>query len=184
MYGGTESTIYDADNQLVSREYTGQGEDLLTTFAYDYMGDVTQDVMYYGGTTVVSTNDTGFDARGNITSIHDVTSASTTVNFDYAYDVADELTQEIDNGASTISYAYDATGQLTSAGTTSYAFDANGNDANSGDATTTDNELTLSIDPATGDTISMTYDHAGNEVARIDRANREARAKYLRELAP
>ena len=113
-FGGTESSVYDADNMLVSREYTGEGQTLLTTFSYDYKGEMTQEVMFYGGTTVVSTNDTSYDAQGNVTNIHDVTHDGTsTVNFDYAYDVADELTQEIDNGATTTDFSYDATGQLT-----------------------------------------------------------------------
>ena len=46
--------------------------------------------------------------------------------YTFAYDTAGRLTSELDNGTTT-SYSYDATGQLTQAGSQSYSYDANGN---------------------------------------------------------
>ena len=167
-FGGTELSTYDADNQLVEQQYIGQSQNLVTSFTYDYLGEETTEVMMYGGTTAVSTNVTGYDTNGNVTSMHDVTSASTTVNFDYSYDVANELTQEIDNGSSTTLYSYDATGQLISAGSTAYNYDANGNDASAGDTVGVDNELT------SDGTYNYTYDHAGNETSKTNIATSDS----------
>lgn len=62
----------------------------------------------------------------------------------------------------TTAYSYNATGELTSAGTTNFAYDPNGNPDNAGETIGVDNELT------TDGTYDYTYDHAGNEITKTD----------------
>jgi YD repeat-containing protein len=95
-FGGVESSTYDGDHLLLSRSYTGYGPSLLATFVYDADGMVTHQADFSGGTLAV-TMDTSYDGDNNVTNIHDVTAApAATLNFDYAYDQASQMTQETD----------------------------------------------------------------------------------------
>jgi YD repeat-containing protein len=82
----------------------------------------------------------------------------------YTYDAANTLTSETDNGTLT-NYGYDATHQLTSAGSTNYTYDLNGNRTMSGYTTALDNRMT------SDGTYNYTYDAEGNTLTKTQISN-------------
>ena len=87
-------------------------------------------------------------------------SGGSLANYTYAYDLASRLTTETDNGASPITYSYDATNQLLGDGTSTYSYDLNGNRTNTGYQTGPDNRL------LSDGTWSYSYDSEGNLVKK------------------
>jgi YD repeat-containing protein len=103
-----------------------------------------------------------YDDRGNVTEIEHLDGSGTVLeDFQYAYDAANQLTSETDNGTTT-NYTYDATGQLTDAGATNYSYDANGNRTMAGYSTGTDNLL------LSDGTWTYSYDSENNLISRSD----------------
>ena len=87
-------------------------------------------------------------------------------DYDYVYDLANQLTSETHHGQ-TSTYAHDLAGQLTGADhqsqtDESYGYDANGNRTNSGYVTGPDNQLLAD------DRFTYAYDPEGNLVRRIE----------------
>src|SRR6202453_3860391 len=167
-FGGSESLGYDADNDLTTLTYTGEGESLSINFTYNQAHQQTGETMYSSGTLIASVSES-YDADGNPTDIVDTNAASGTIDsFSYAYNLADWVTSEADYSGTTTSYTYDNTGQLIGAGTQSYSLSAGGNPTASGDSTTTGNELATFVDPVSGNTFDYTYDAAGNVLTKTD----------------
>src|ERR1700677_1494621 len=167
-FGGSESLGYDADNDLTTLTYTGEGESLSINFTYNQAHQQTGETMYSSGTLIASVSES-YDADGNPTDIVDTNAASGTIDsFSYAYNLADWVTSEADYSGTTTSYTYDNTGQLIGAGTQSYSLSAGGNPTAAGDSTTFGNELTTFVDPVSGNTFDYTYDAAGNVLTKTD----------------
>jgi RHS repeat-associated protein len=152
-FGGTQTSVYDLQDRLVTREYTGESQELRVDFTYGANGQVNTETRYtdlsgpayMAGTDVVAVTDTDYDADGNVTSIQSVDSSSTVIDaFTYTYDPAGNLQNETDTQqgvTTTTSYSYDDANQLLSAGTLSYSYDANGNRPNADASTVTDNQV-------------------------------------------
>ncbi len=153
--GGLATSTYNALNELTRRQFTGNGATLTYDYTYTARGE-TQTLKRYSdlGTTVVFETDTTYDSSGRVTNIkHYNGSAANFSNTTYAYDAADRLTVETENGTSK-TYAYDNTDQLTADGTTTVTYDANGNRNNgsytvgTGNRITNDGTWTYSYDAA------------------------------------
>ena len=161
--GGTVSSIYDADNELVTEIYSqtgGTGMEIQQD--YNWLGQVVEQRDYNdpsGTPTLISTSDYGYNAAGSITSLNEFTSASTIASYALSYDAAQELTQQIDHG-NTANFAYDVLGELTTYGTATQSYDASGNRAS--DTVTLGNEVTFD------GTYSYAYDPEGNETLMYD----------------
>jgi YD repeat-containing protein len=143
-FSGTQTAVYDKADRLTSLTYTGQSQTLKETLTYFAGGQVHVKTMKSGTTTVATTTQT-VATNGNLTSIL-YTGSGTIGGFSYGYDSAGRLSSTTANGGATTSYAYDAVGQLTTAGAQSYTFDANGNPTGGSDATGTGNRLTTFVD--------------------------------------
>jgi hypothetical protein len=69
-FGGTQTSVYDIEDRLVTREYTGQSQELRVDFTYNAQGlvatemryDMLSGPVYLAGTDLVAVTDTGYDA--------------------------------------------------------------------------------------------------------------------------
>ena len=130
--GGVQTSTYDDDNNLLTREETGEGGALLVSYTYaDGQTATITDYSDLAGTEPVAKTVDSYDSDGRM--IEQVqysggNSASGTAFLTtlYAYNDANELASETDNGV-TQAYGYDAGGELLGNGTTTYTYDANGN---------------------------------------------------------
>ena len=116
--GGTVQSVYDADDELVTEIYTQTGGvGMQIQQQYNWQGQVTEQLDYNSaaGTTLIATNDYGYNAEGSVTNLNEFTPTSTVADYSLTYDQAQELTQSIDHG-NTTSFGYDALGELTSYG--------------------------------------------------------------------
>jgi YD repeat-containing protein len=163
--GGVTTSVYDADNQLLSRLYTGQGAAVRfdqTWTADNQLGTVTR---YADLTTAtpVGTTSYFYDPGQRLTDVRHTAGLVVLEDFAYGYNGANWLTSEVDNGGAPTSYLYDPIGQLTGVvgtGAATYSYDAAGNRNGPGYATGTGNELS-------GDgTFTYTYDAEGNRLTR------------------
>ncbi len=154
--GGRATTTYDADNRTTRRQFTGNGATLTYDYTYTARSEVATLKRYSDlGTTVVFETDTTYDTTGRTSNIKHYNGSNTLFsNTTYAYDAADRLTTETENG-STKTYAYDNTDQLTGDGTTTVTYDANGNRNNGSYTVGTGNQIT------NDGTWTYTYDNAG-----------------------
>jgi RHS repeat-associated protein len=158
--GRTTRFAYDAKGQLLQVTDAVGG---ITTYAYDAVGNrvaqsdanghVTQ-MSYDGlGRLVGRTLPTGeqesyaYYANGNRASHTDYNGKTTT----YLYDAMDQLVQTNLPGAGTIRYGWTPTGLRTQAGGDTYAYSVRGQ--------------LLQERKATGETITYTYDAAGNKAS-------------------
>jgi RHS repeat-associated protein len=167
-FGGTQTSVYDMQDRLVTREYTGESQEMRVDFTYGANGQVNTETRYdmlsgpayMAGTDVVAVTDTGYDADGNVTSIQSVDSSSAVIDaFTYTYDRAGNLQNETDTQqsvATTTTYSYDDANQLLSAGTLSYSYDANGNRPNADASPVTSNQVSNDA------SWTYTYDANGN----------------------
>ncbi|MGW0575453.1 LamG-like jellyroll fold domain-containing protein [Streptomyces sp. NPDC002920] len=135
--GNQLTYTYDQLNDLKTVRYGSTGQ--TRTFTYNTRHELTNDVMVQGASTVASFA-YGYDDDGNLTS-KTTTGVSGAAANTYAYDWANRLTSW-NNGSSTTSYAYDASGnrirngadvytyderdELTSDGTHTYSYSARG----------------------------------------------------------
>jgi RHS repeat-associated protein len=158
--GGVLTSVYDAADRLTSRQFGGASQTPLRfDLAYSPRDQITTITRYsdLAGTTKVGTSIYAYDPTMRLTSIqHQNGSGIGLASYTYAYDLADRLTTEVDNGAAPITYSYDATNELTGDGTRSYSFDLNGNRTNSGYTTGSANQLT------SDGTWNFTFDSEGN----------------------
>src|SRR5262249_13719350 len=125
-FGATTTSVYDAANELTSKQQGGAGQtQLRVDLAYTPRGQVGTLTRYsdVAGTTKVGDSLSGYDSSGRLTSLqHRDGGGATLEDYGYGYDNADRLTSATENG-STTTYGYDATNELTSAGTYSYSYD-------------------------------------------------------------
>ena len=167
-FGGTQTSIYDVQDRLVTREYTGEGENLRVDFTYTANNQIATETDYYNlaGTDLVGSTTYAYDADQNVTSIVSYNSSSSVIeSFKYTYDRAGNLSTETDtqlSTATTTTYSYDDANQLTGSGGASYSYDANGNRTMTGYTTGAGNELT------SDGTYDYTYDASGQEITKTD----------------
>ena len=171
--GGTLTYVYDNASRLTSEQFSGTGATgtvVRVDFGYDAANEQTGITWYsnLAGTSEVAHSTSTFDAAGNVTSIVNTNSSSTTLSaYTYTYDPGNRVTsQEHWSKVGTVvysgtnSYSYDATNQLLSDGTSTYSYDSNGNRTMAGYATGTDNETT------SDGTYTYTYDAVGNLIEK------------------
>ena len=160
--GGVQTSVYDAAGRLTGRLQTGNGATLRFDESYTVRNELAAEVRYsdLAGTTQVGETDRTYDADGNAATVAQKNGTGATFDVTtYAYDLADRLTVQTDNGAAR-TFAYDATNQLTGDSSATYTYDANGNRTNAGYATGTGNQTT-----ADG-TWTYAYDAAGNRIKK------------------
>jgi RHS repeat-associated protein len=172
-FGGTQTSVYDVQDRLVTREYTGESNNLRVDFTYGANGQVATETRYdsllgpaYGTSAdLVATATDSYDGNGNVAEIQNTQVSTTIDQFVYTYDRAGNLSSETDTQqgtATTTTYSYDAANQLTGSGGASYSYDANGNRDSTGYTTGTGNELT------SDGTYNYTYDAKGNEITKTN----------------
>jgi RHS repeat-associated protein len=158
---GVTTYVYDALNRLTSEQFTGQ-----TTLRID-LSWTTRDQLAgisrytnLAGTASAGTASYTYDGAMRLTNlVQRDASGNSLANYTYTFDLASRLTSETANG-STTSYQYDATNELTQAGTPTYSYDLAGNRTLTGYQTTTGNEMT------NDGTWTYTYDAEGNIIKK------------------
>jgi RHS repeat-associated protein len=178
-FGGTQTSTYDGDNELVTQQFSMPIGTLVYALeidlTYTSTGELASEARRnaLGAGTPIGVGYYYYDGAGRLTGITDIgTGSSVLATYAYAYDPANNLTQEVDgtSAVATIAYSYDKDNQLTNAATTTslgtsavtYSYDSTGNRTNSGYSTGTGNELTAQG----GWTYS--YDHEGNETGKTN----------------
>jgi RHS repeat-associated protein len=157
---GTETSVYDADERLETREYAGiSTTQVRIGLAYQANGELSTLSRFNalgGPVTPIGTTTYLYDAADRVTSIFQYNSSGTAIlSYTYSYDHAGNVSQEVDNGT-TVTYAYDSDNQLTGDGGTTESYNATGNRNSTGYSSGSDNELT------SDGTWSYTYDADGN----------------------
>jgi hypothetical protein len=108
-------------------------------------------------------------ADGNPTKILDTgNSGGTLDSFSYSYNAAGSVTGESDFSGLSMSYSYNHVGELVDDSTYTYGVNEAGDPSAAGDSVSSGNELTTFVDPVSGNTLSMTYDAAGNELTKTN----------------
>jgi RHS repeat-associated protein len=173
-FGGSESSVYDAANELTSRSFAKSGTTVMhVELAYFTDGRLQEQRGYGSGSTPpeITLTDYTYKTDGRIDTIVEQdanggTSATNSVNsFSYSYDHASRITSKTENGTITLE-GYDYTNQITTInGTPVYAYDATGNTSGStsggGVNVTTGNEL------QTDGNYNYTYDNEGNLIYKV-----------------
>src|SRR5262249_32931207 len=128
--GGVLTSVYDGDNQLISRQLGGSGiTPLRFDLAYTARNQVGTLTRYSDltATTKIGESDSTYDAAGRLTNLQIKDGSGTILgNYTTTYDLASRATAETIDGTTT-SYGYDSVDQLTSAGATNYGYDLAGN---------------------------------------------------------
>ena len=159
---GTITSLYSGDNLLASRSFTDQsGQELSAVLTYDGNENLFTVTRYDGAGTLVGSSQYTYD-NNMVTHIHHQDSSSTQLaDYIYVYDASERLSSETDNGT-TITYSYDSTNQLVSAGTSSYWYDANGNRIMNGYQTGAGNQI------LSDGTFTYSYDKEGNVIKKSE----------------
>ena len=139
-FGGVETSVYNADGELLSRVLTESGVTMRVDFTYDQFGRVLSESRYSNaaGTALVARTTYTYDSAGNATSMVSEDIYDTTLDeFYYTYTDGQLVSETdyqpaIDGSPVTTDYSYDSQGELTAAGSTSYSYDATGNSSASG----------------------------------------------------
>ena len=96
--GGVQTSVYDAGNNLTTREFGGVGQTpLRLDLTYTARNQVLTQSRYsdLAGTTLVGTSTYGYDAVGNLTRLQQKDgSGGNIANYTYTYDSADRVTSE------------------------------------------------------------------------------------------
>jgi RHS repeat-associated protein len=166
--GGTETSIYNGDNELTSRRLSGgpNSAQLRMDLTYTADGQVSLLSRYAdtAGNTLLGKTQNSYDPAGNLTEEKHTNGSNTVLeDFTYQYDAANRLSSETDTISgtpTTTNYSYDTSNQLTAAGSNSYSFDANGNRTMTGYQVGPDNEIT------SDGVWNYQYDPQGNEVGK------------------
>jgi RHS repeat-associated protein len=166
--GGTTTSVYDSQDELTSRQFSGTGQaPLRIDQTYDADGRRSGQTRYadLAGTTVASTTSFTYDNASRLTDEqHKYANGTNIAHYTYTYDAANQVLTDSTDSTVT-SYGYDAAGQLTAGGGTAYSYDATGNRTGTGYGTSTANELPS--DP----TWTYTYDNEGNLTERLGKSN-------------
>ncbi|MFE9765900.1 LamG-like jellyroll fold domain-containing protein [Streptomyces sp. NPDC005808] len=117
--GNQLTYTYDQLNDPKTVKYGSTGQ--TRTFTYNSSHELTNDVLVQGASTVASFG-YGYDADGNLTSKTTTGVSGASANT-YTYDWSDRLTSW-NNGSTTTSYAYDASGNRIRNGSDVYTYDA------------------------------------------------------------
>ena len=118
--------------------------------------DLATETRVFGGTTV-GTSTLEYTPAEQVESINFTNGSGRSIDaLAYAYNAEGQLTSQADNGTTTDTYGYDASGQVISDNSTDYSFDANGNPDGSGTTVGNNNEVQSTSD------WDYTYDNEGN----------------------
>lgn len=192
--GVTVDSVYNSRGLLERRAWHGGGIDpALLDFTYNDAGQRT-DIDRYSdltGTNRIGRTTFGYDEQGRLDDIVHLDALDAVMaDYDFLYDLADQLTNSAHHGEST-TYAYDDAGQLTAANHSvqtdeAYSFDLNGNRTTVGLITGPNNQvqsdgtfdyaydgegnLLTKTEISTGDVTSYTYDHR-NRLTSVITAN-------------
>jgi RHS repeat-associated protein len=167
--GGLMTSVYDAANELTTREFSGNSTALSLGFTYTGTHNLSTIMRYNNvmGTGNIASSTFLYDAADRVTSItHQASGGSSLASFLYNYDAAGRLTGTTDNNTLK-TYTYEVTNQLTGDGVNTFTFDGAGNRTNSGYTTTTENQLT-----ADG-VYTYAYDSEGNLTGKTRTADGE-----------
>ena len=139
------------------------GSDAIVNYAYDSTNKVTLKQLPNGVHSTYL-----YDDINRLTRITDATASATVADFQYQYDAASQISQQIDP-AGTHSYGYDVVNRLTSAThnaqpAENYVYDGVGNRTSSSPSTSYAyapfNRLTST------DSVTLTYDNNGNSLSK------------------
>ena len=167
------TATYDARDGLSSQVWQGgQLAPVRVEFAYTERGELTEVRRFADpeGTRSVSRSTFSYDPRGRLTHLtHQDAVDAVLAEYDYTFDLADQLVREVDHGLVS-EYTYDSAGQLTAVehegqGDETYAYDANGNRIG-GQYTVGPNNQVLA-DAA----YNYEYDAEGNLIGKTERAS-------------
>src|SRR5262249_7105296 len=143
--GGIETSTFDADNRLSTRQFSGIGAtQLRIDLTYQANGLLSTETRYsdLAGSTKVGTTTYLYDAVGRVTAINHYNGTGTAMaTFPYNHDGGSRLPGEGNNGTP-MTNSYDSTNQLTADGINTYTYDANGNRNNGSWTVGTGNQVT------------------------------------------
>ncbi len=155
--GGAQTSTYDAENDLLTREQTGDRGTLRVDYTYTADNQVATIKRYsdLAGSSLIGETDYAYNAEGEVVSEVSKDSTSTVISSaSYSYD-ADELVTSATVNGTTQTFSYDSTQQLTGDGTTTQSYDANGDRNKTGYVVGTGNQIT------SDGTWTYSYDAAG-----------------------
>ncbi|MCR9296031.1 MAG: AHH domain-containing protein, partial [bacterium] len=173
--GSTVASTYNERDELTRRTWSGgRLAPARMDFNYDPRGYRTSAERFADleATQRVGRSEWQRDTRGRTTQVRHLDALDQVLaDFDYVYDLADQLVEQTSNG-DTSRYAYDAAGQLLQAEHShrpdeNYAYDVNGNRLNNGEQIGSDNRI---LSDAEAD---YAYDADGNLTRRLIRASGE-----------
>ena len=171
----TISTNYDVRNLVASHSWHGGDvSPARIDFGYDARGAMTSATRFsdLAGLARVSSTSHAFDTKGRVTSISHADSADVVLSqFDYGYDLADQLVSEM-SGLDSVTYGYDLSGQLLAADAVNrsdeaFTYDAAGNRNDATNTVGVGNRLLAD------DTYDYDYDKEGNLVTKTERSTGE-----------
>jgi len=198
-FGVAVDSVYDELEQLTGRTWQGGGIDpARIDFVYNDRGDRTSTERFsdLAGTQRIGSSIFDYDESGRTTGITHLDAFDAAIaDYDYTYDLANQLIQETRLGDS-VDYSYDLLGQLTAAdyalqSDEFYNYDANGNRTSSSvpgsnyvtgpnNQLLSDGEFNYEYDAegnqirkteiTTGNITESTYDHR-NRLIRVEQRN-------------
>jgi RHS repeat-associated protein len=164
-FSGVTSNVYDANANLTQQQFGGSGQTPMRIDQSYNANNLLTDVTRYSdlaGTTKVATTSHVYDVAGELTSQIDKTGGGSNIaNYTWVYDAAGRLTSETLNSGSPVTYTYDADNQLTGDTVATHTYDAEGNRTGTGYSTGTGNEL--QSDPGW----NYSYDATGDETKKV-----------------
>jgi len=168
-FGGAVASVYDGANRLISRSFSGPGQDpLRIDFTYTAEGKLDLQTRYsdLSGTQVRTVVDYDYDAEGRVTDIeYRDGSGAIVADYEYTYEGGLLVSQNANGNITT--YDYDAQGQLIADGAAEYSYDLNGNRDMDGYVTGDNNRL------LSEGTWLYQYDNAGHVVSKLNFATEE-----------
>jgi RHS repeat-associated protein len=168
--GGVETSIYDNDNRLQTREFAGistTAERIDLTYKDNGWLDTEKRYSDVSGTTKVGATTMLYDAVGRVTGINHYNGTGTALlSYVYNWDSASRLTSEVDNGTP-LTFTYDNANQETADGLHTYTYDSTGNRNNGSWTVGTGNQLT------NDGTWAYSYDNEGNLTKKTKGASAE-----------
>ncbi len=162
--GLEQLSSYDVSGRLSSRLWQGIGAEV--GFSYDALGGVNQISRSDAG-SIAATSAFSYDLLGRMATLQHLDSAANVlVDYSYGYDATGLLINQSHHG-DTVSYSYDALGQILSAdsvlsGLENFSYDPSGNRTDGSHVTGVANQLLSSGQ------FDYEYDAEGNQVRRTE----------------